>query len=158
MGSATTRMPVSSGCFHLDLSLRCLRWIVRLTERKRIVITGMGVISPNGIGTDAFARALAAGQSGISNLNGIKTDGLKSWAAGHVKDFDPAAIIDPAESRRVPRMVPMAIAASREAMEMAKLHIEDGDVENQRQIRHRSPHRLTPPAVPTRSASPMPRR
>jgi len=134
MGSATTRMPVSSGCFHLDLSLRCLRWIVRLTERKRIVITGTGVISPNGIGTDAFARALAAGQSGISNLNGIKTDGLKSWAAGHVKDFDPAAIIDPAESRRVPRMVPMAIAASREAMEMAKLHIEDGDVENQRQI------------------------
>ena len=102
--------------------------------RKRIVVTGMGVISPNGIGTDAFARALAAGESGISNLDHIKADGLKSWAAGQVRDFDPAKVIDPAEARRVPRMVPMAIAASREAMGMAELHIDDGDVQKQRQI------------------------
>ena len=94
----------------------------------------MGVISPNGIGTDAFARALAAGESGISKLEGIKTDGLKSWAAASVRNFDPAKIVEPAEARRVPRMVPMAIAASREAMGMAKLHIDDGDVERQREI------------------------
>src|SRR5947209_4623985 len=97
-------------------------------------MTGMGVISPNGIGADAFARALAAGESGISKLEGIKTDGLRSWAAAAVRNFDPAAIVDPAEARRVPRMVPMAIAASREAMQMARLSIEDGDIEGQRQI------------------------
>jgi 3-oxoacyl-[acyl-carrier-protein] synthase II len=94
----------------------------------------MGVVSPNGIGTESFAKALAVGKSGISNLNGVKTDGLKSWAAAHVKDFDPTTILDPAESRRVPRMIPMALAASREAMEMARLQIEDGDVETQRKI------------------------
>src|SRR3989440_7973012 len=102
--------------------------------RKRIVVTGMGVISPNGIGTDAFARALAAGESGISNIDHIKADGLKSWAAGQVTDFEPAKVIDPAEARRVPRMVPMAIAASREAMGMAGLHLDDGDVQKQREI------------------------
>jgi 3-oxoacyl-[acyl-carrier-protein] synthase II len=102
--------------------------------RKRIVITGMGVISPNGIGTDAFGRALAAGESGISKLEGVKTDGLKSWAAAAVRNLDPTAIVDPAEARRVPRMVPMAIAASREAMRMAKLRIEDNDIEAQRRI------------------------
>src|SRR5882672_874797 len=53
---------VAVGCFPLSQSLRCLRWIVRQIERKRIVITGMGVISPNGIGVDAFAQALAAGK------------------------------------------------------------------------------------------------
>jgi len=94
----------------------------------------MGVISPNGIGVDAFAQALAAGKSGISKLEGVKTDGLKSWAAAAVKDFDPATIVDPAEARRVPRMVPMGIAASREAMRMAKLQIEDNDIEAQREI------------------------
>ena len=100
-----------------------------LIVKKRVVITGMGVISPNGIGVDAFARALAAGESGISKLEGIKTDGLRSWAAAAVRNFDPAAIVDPAEARRVPRMVPMAIAASREAMQMARLSIEDGDID-----------------------------
>jgi len=94
----------------------------------------MGVISPNGIGVDAFARALAIGESGISTIDHIKAEGLKSWAAGQVKKFDPAKIIDSAEARRVPRMVPMAIAASREAMATANLHIEDGDIEKQRQI------------------------
>jgi len=107
---------------------------VKSPARKRIVITGMGVISPNGIGTDAFARALAAGESGISKLEGIKTDGLKSWAAAAVRNFDSARIVEPAEARRVPRMVPMAIAASREAMQMAKVQIDDGDVERQREI------------------------
>src|SRR5881392_3343433 len=94
----------------------------------------MGVISPNGIGTDAFAAALAAGEGGISNLDHIKVDGLRWWAAGQVRDFDAAKVIDPAEARRVPRMVPMAIAASREAMRMAGLQIDDGDVQKQREI------------------------
>src|SRR4051794_7430296 len=108
--------------------------VVRSSHRQRIVITGLGVISPNGVGVDAYARALWAGESGISRLEGVKTDGLKSWAAAQVRNFNPATIVDPAEARRVPRMIPMAIAASREAMEMAGLRIDDGDVENQRKI------------------------
>src|SRR5258706_7598790 len=102
--------------------------------RRRVVISGMGVISPNGIGVEAFGRALGEGKSGISNLEGVKTDGLKSWAAGQAKDFDPASVLDVAEARRVPRMIPMAIAASREAMEMAGLAIGDDEFEKQREI------------------------
>src|SRR5439155_7143515 len=94
----------------------------------------MGVVSPNGIGVEAFAKALLEGKSGISNLEGVKTDGLKSWAAAQVKDFDPASVLDVAEARRVPRMIPMAIAASGEAMEMAGLRIGDDEVEKQREI------------------------
>jgi 3-oxoacyl-[acyl-carrier-protein] synthase II len=107
---------------------------VTQSPRKRVVITGLGVVSPNGIGIEAFARSLWAGESGVSKLEGIKTDGLKSWAAAAVKDFDPTTIVDPAESRRVPRMVPMAIAASREAMRMAKIAIDNDDIEAQRKI------------------------
>jgi 3-oxoacyl-[acyl-carrier-protein] synthase II len=107
---------------------------VRRLDHSTIVITGLGVVSPNGIGVDAFASALAAGVSGISRLEGIRTDGLKSWAAASVRNFEPATILEPPEARRVPRMVPMAVAAAREAMEMARLRIEDGDIEAQRKI------------------------
>jgi 3-oxoacyl-[acyl-carrier-protein] synthase II len=94
----------------------------------------MGVVSPNGIGAEAFGRALAAGESGISQLAGIRTEGLKSWAVGQVRDFDPGSVLEAAEARRVPRMIPMALAASREAMGMADLQIADDDVERQRGI------------------------
>src|SRR5947207_6280529 len=102
-----------------------------LVNRKRIVITGIGAISPNGIGVEAFAAALSAGKSGISSLESINMGGmgspgapgmpvrapsdnahgslpahLKSWAAAAVKDFDPTSILDIAEARRVPRMIP----------------------------------------------------
>src|SRR4051812_10936379 len=63
-------------------------------NRKRIVITGMGAISPNGIGIEAFGAALAAGESGVSELEGINTSGLKSWAAAAARDFDPASVLD----------------------------------------------------------------
>jgi 3-oxoacyl-[acyl-carrier-protein] synthase II len=94
----------------------------------------MGVVSPNGLGAEAFGRALAAGESGISQLAGIRTEGLKSWAVGQVRDFDPGSVLEAAEARRVPRMIPMALAASREAMGMADLQIADDDVERQRGI------------------------
>ena len=88
--------------------------------RPRVVITGLGIVSPNGIGREAFARACREGQSGISPLR-IDTTGLRSTAAAAVHDFDPATVLEPAEIKRLPRMVPMALHASREALTQASL-------------------------------------
>jgi 3-oxoacyl-[acyl-carrier-protein] synthase II len=102
---------------------------------RRVVITGMGVVSPNGIGVDAFARACRNGVSGISRLDGfIDTTGLKSTVAGIVRDFDPTTAMDAVDVRRVPRMVPMAVAASREALTSARLDVRPDDINLQRSI------------------------
>jgi 3-oxoacyl-[acyl-carrier-protein] synthase II len=103
-------------------------------DRPRVVITGIGVVSPNGIGAAAFDRACREGRSGISRLRGIDTDGLRSTAAAVVHDFDPLQTLDAGEARRVPRMVPMALAASQEAMQMAGLRIDSEDLEAQRGV------------------------
>jgi 3-oxoacyl-[acyl-carrier-protein] synthase II len=89
--------------------------------RRKVVITGIGVVSPNGIGRGAYTAALREGRSGISALNGLDIDGLRSSAAGQVRDFDPTSDMQASELRRVPRMVPMALRASREAIAQAGL-------------------------------------
>jgi 3-oxoacyl-[acyl-carrier-protein] synthase II len=102
--------------------------------RPRVVITGIGCVSPSGIGAESFAAACLAGKSGLSRISGIDTTPLRSTAAAQVLPFDPRSIMDPVEARRVPRMVPMALAASREALDMAALHIDPADIETQRKI------------------------
>ncbi len=104
------------------------------SDRKRVVITGLGVVSPNGIGTEAFASACTHGRSGITRLIGMEGSGLKTTAIGQVKDFNPATAMNPVEVRRVPRMVPMAIAASREALQSAQIQIDPDDIQKQRTI------------------------
>ena len=102
--------------------------------RRRVAVTGIGAVSPNGIGAEEFARACVAGRSGVVRLQGIDTTGLKSWAAAQVLDFDPLSVMEAPELRRVPRMIPMAMAASREAMRQARLDIPEDDIEAQREI------------------------
>lgn len=102
--------------------------------RKRVVITGVGVVSPNGIGREAYARGCLAGQSGISWIEGIDLTGLKTSAAAQVKGFDPLSVMPANELRRVPRLVPMALAASREALDQANLTSQLNDLDTQRKI------------------------
>ena len=104
--------------------------------RPRVVITGIGVVSPNGVGRDNFARGCREGRSGVRALNLPDVSGLKSSAAAQVPadEFDPAQVVGPVENRRVPRMVPMALQASREAMRQAELALDESDVERQRQV------------------------
>src|SRR5689334_9047235 len=110
----------------------CPLWpgdFVSHARRPRVVITGIGVVSPNGIGRESFARACREGKSGISPLR-IDTTGLRSSVAAAAHDFDPTTQMDAVELRRVPRMVPMALTASREAMRQAQLptRIDDRDL------------------------------
>ncbi len=105
-----------------------------MSHRPRIVITGIGAVSPNGIGAQAFGRGCIEGRSGLAHLRGIDASGLRSSIAGQVLDFDPESVLEPAEVRRVPRMIPLALAASRQALAQAGLEIAPDDLEIQRKI------------------------
>src|SRR5262249_36813611 len=86
------------------------------------------------IGAESFAAACIAGKSGVRAVAGIDTAGLKTSAAAQVLDFDSTSVMDSAEARRVPRLVPMALLASREALTQADLHIAPHDIAPQRRI------------------------
>jgi 3-oxoacyl-[acyl-carrier-protein] synthase II len=101
---------------------------------KRVVVTGIGVVSPNGVGVKAFTDALREGKSGIRAIQQMSTDGLRSSAAGQIPDLDFTGVMSAADLRRVPRMVPLALIASREALASAELSIDESDIERQRQI------------------------
>jgi 3-oxoacyl-[acyl-carrier-protein] synthase II len=94
----------------------------------------MGVVSPNGLGVHAFASNCREGLSGLQFLREEMRRGIKSTIAGISTDFDPTTVLDPAELRRVPRMIPMALGASREALAMAKISINEIDLDLQRSI------------------------
>ena len=70
----------------------------------------------------------------MSALKGIDTSRLRSTVAAQVIDFDPTTALDSINLRRVPRMIPMALAASIEALSSAKIEIDPADIEQQRTI------------------------
>ena len=83
---------------------------------RRVVVTGIGCLAPNGSGREAFARALAQGQSGIGRISLFDPEGLPTTIAGEVKGFDPGAYLGVKDMRHVSRAVPLALAATAEAL------------------------------------------
>jgi len=103
------------------------------TMMSRVVITGLGVLSPNGIGRENYFSALAAGRSGIRTITQFDASHLPCRVAGEV-DFDPHAWVDEKNIRHVSRVVPMAIAATAEALRDAKIDPAALDLEARRSI------------------------
>ena len=101
---------------------------------KRAVITGMGVISPNGIGKTAFCRAILAGTSGVKQITRFDTSDLPVKIAGEIRDFNEEEWISDHERKHVSRVVPMAIAASTEALKDAGIDPEKLSPEEKREI------------------------
>ena len=103
---------------------------------RRVVITGIGVVSPNGVGREAFARGCREGRSGLSRPEGVEGTKLRTSSVGRVREQDWSArgVMEANELRRVPRMVPMAIHASREALSQAGVGPAPDDVEAQRRV------------------------
>ncbi len=88
-------------------------------SRRRVVVTGIGVLSPNGSGTKAFWRATKHGVSGVDQISLFDPSALACQIAGEVKDFHPEAYLSTKDLRRVGRSVPLAIAAATEALQSA---------------------------------------
>lgn len=94
---------------------------------KRVVVTGLGIISPVGTGIESFWSSLTAGISGIGPVTRFDPAHFSTKIAGEVKDFEPTRYIDKKEARRMDRFTQFAVAATGMAVEDASLNFEDED-------------------------------
>jgi 3-oxoacyl-[acyl-carrier-protein] synthase II len=102
--------------------------------KRRVVITGMGVVSPNGIGNEAFCRGALAGTSGVRRISRFDTHDLPVQIAGEIAAFDESAWVDAHERKHLSRSVPMALAASWEALQQAGIEPAGLSLSQQREI------------------------
>ena len=100
----------------------------------RIVITGMGVVSPNGIGKEAFCRAILTGKSGVKRITRFDASDLPVHIAGEIPEFDELAWVDAKERKHVSIVVPLALAASTEALSDAGIDPSTMSLGEQRAI------------------------
>ncbi|QSF47152.1 beta-ketoacyl-ACP synthase II [Paenibacillus tianjinensis] len=133
---------------------------------ERVVITGMGVISPLGNAVEPFWNRLSAGESGISPITSFDTSHFKSKIAGEVRDFDPEARFGRKEARRMDRFTQFALAATEEAWADSGLQLEKLDrerlgvyvgsgvggintlMEQAELLKTRGPERVSPTLIP----------
>jgi len=100
-------------------------------RRHRVVVTGIGAVTPIGLNVDSFWQALLAGQSGICNTTLCDVSDLSCKIAGEVKGFDPRNYLDHKEARRMARFSQFAVASTAMAFEDAALNL---DKENQERM------------------------
>jgi 3-oxoacyl-[acyl-carrier-protein] synthase II len=92
-----------------------------MSEGRRVVITGIGAITPIGTSVETFWAALTAGASGIRAIASFDASRVNSRIAGEALDFDPSRVLDRKEIKRNDRTTQMALVATREAMDSAGL-------------------------------------
>ncbi|WP_242345546.1 beta-ketoacyl-ACP synthase II [Anaeromyxobacter terrae] len=97
--------------------------------RRRVVVTGLGLVSPVGIGVDESWAALVAGKSGIGPITLFDASTFPTRIAGEVKGFDPTKFMDRKEARRNDRFIQFALAAADMAMKDAGLDMAKEDPE-----------------------------
>ena len=91
----------------------------------RVVVTGIGMVSPLGLDVATSWEGLIHGRSGIDYITAFETEGFATTFGAEVKDFDPGQYLDRKEARRMDRFVQLAVAATREALEQSRLVISD---------------------------------
>jgi 3-oxoacyl-[acyl-carrier-protein] synthase II len=136
----------------------------------QVVVTGLGIVSPIGIGVSEFWKAALAGHSGVSMITSFEPfsmDGYRSKVAGQVRGFSPERYLDSVQAERVDRYAQFALVASKEALADSGLQMarEDprrvgvivgagmgGMVMGEREItqlyQHQRPHRVHPNFIP----------
>lgn len=95
-----------------------------MSERNRIVITGMGAVTPIGIGVEAYWNSLIAGKCGIDRLTHLDVSGLPVQIGGEVRDFDPTRFIPRSQVNKMARFTQFAYAAAGEALADSGLTID----------------------------------
>ncbi|NLD18978.1 MAG: beta-ketoacyl-[acyl-carrier-protein] synthase family protein [Clostridiales bacterium] len=91
---------------------------------KKLVITGMGAITPIGIGVDSYWNNLIEGKTGIDLISSIDTDDMAVKIGGEVKDFDSSEYMPKRKAAELDRFMQMAFAAAAQAIEDSRIHIE----------------------------------
>ena len=94
----------------------------------------MGIVSPNGIGKQDFCRAILAGKSGVKRISRFDPSCLPVQVAGEIPDFDELAWMDARERKHVSRVVPLALAASTEALQDAAIDPTALSLEEKREV------------------------
>ncbi|HYP54186.1 MAG TPA: beta-ketoacyl synthase N-terminal-like domain-containing protein, partial [Pyrinomonadaceae bacterium] len=101
---------------------------------RRVVITGLGCVTPIGVGREAFWSALARGESGVRRIESFDASRSSVRIAAEVRGFDWEAELKPKDRRHVARTVPLALAAAREALADAALEPSDFTLEERRRF------------------------
>lgn len=137
-------------------------------QRRRVVVTGMGVISPVGNDVDSFWKSLAEGRSGIGHITRFDASAMRTRIAGEVKGYDPEDYFDRKDVRRLDRISQFFMIAAREAMAQAGIAYDPDDeaavrsgvvfgggfggmetfTEEIRTLDRRGPDRVSPTGIP----------
>jgi len=99
-----------------------------MSEKKRVVITGIGVISPIGIGKEKFTESLKNGVSGVDLISSFDVSQYPTKIAAEVKDFNPEDYIEEKKVRRMDRFCQFALAAAKMAIEDSQLDLNKEDL------------------------------
>ena len=102
--------------------------------KRRVVITGMGTVSPNGVGNDAFSEAVLQGKSGIRRITRFDPSEIPVQIAGEVPNFDELAWVEKRDRKHVSRVLPLALAAATEALQTAGFDAASLSVEERRRF------------------------
>jgi 3-oxoacyl-[acyl-carrier-protein] synthase II len=103
-----------------------------LKDVRRVVITGLGCVTPLGVGREAFWEGLRRGESGVRRIESFDVTASPVQIAGQVRGFDWERELKAKDRRHVPRTVPLALAAGREALDDAGLQPSDFSLEERR--------------------------
>lgn len=105
-----------------------------LIRPRRVAITGMGCVTPLGIGRETFWNALLAGKSGVRRIESFDVSDSPVQIAAEVPDFNWEEQVNPKDRKHVPRTVPLALAAAREALADAGIFPNDLTLDERRAI------------------------
>ena len=133
---------------------------------ERVVVTGMGAITPVGIGIEEYWKALQDGKNGVTRITKFDPTGYASQIAAEVKDFDPAAYMDRKGAKRLILVIQFALAATKLALDDSGFQVTDTNAdrvgvvvgtgigglsfmeEQARNLHEKGPDRVSPFAVP----------
>jgi 3-oxoacyl-[acyl-carrier-protein] synthase II len=163
------------GCFNRQQTTKHTHQEVPVTETpvaytrppsQRVVVTGLGMVTPLGNDVPSSWAALLAGRSGVGPITSFDSSDLKTRIAAEVKDFDPARYMDRREARRMDRFLHFAVAAAQEALSDAGFDMAKQDprrvgvvvgsgiggvgtlLEQSEVLRERGPRRISPFTIP----------
>ncbi len=105
-----------------------------MPSTRRTVITGMGVVSPNGTGVPAFTSAVLEGRSGVRRISRFDASPIEVQIAGEVSDFDELAWVERKDRKHVSRVLPLALCAATEALSSAELNSASLPIEQRRRF------------------------